>query len=80
MREDAWVEHDLSGLDSYGKVAKKKFRYNVGGAVAYMENRELAERAGKRCSRVEGHWFDAVDWVLKGLAVPVARWRLKRFG
>lgn len=76
--EDAWVEHDLSGLDSYGKVAKKQFRYNVGGAMAYMKNKTLAERATRRYPRVEGHWFDAVDWVLKGLAVPVAWWRLRR--
>lgn len=76
--EAAWVEHDLRGLDSYTKLARKQFRYNVGGAMAYLKNRKLAGRVGKRYPKVGGHWFDAVEPVLKAAAVPVAWWKLRR--
>lgn len=75
---DAWVEHDLTGLDSYRTVAKKQFQYNVGGGMAYLKNRSLAKRASMDLPRVERHWFDLVEPVLKIAALPVAWWRLRQ--
>lgn len=78
--DEAWVWHDLTALDSYTKLAKKQFRYNVGGAMAYLKNRRLADRVGARYPTVERHWFDLVEPVLKAAALPVAWWRLRRDG
>lgn len=75
--EDAWVEHDLTSLDSYWSVARKQFRYNVGGGMAYLKNRALARRLKATFPRVEGHWFDLVDATLKAAALPVAWFKLK---
>jgi GT2 family glycosyltransferase len=75
--EEAWVTHDLRGLDSYATVAKKQFRYNVGGAMAYLKNKGLTDRVTRRYPTVGRHWFDLVEPVLKAAAVPVAWWRLK---
>ncbi len=76
--EQAWVHHDITGLDTYRKVAKKQFRYNVGGAMAYLKNRGMGERAKQRYPKPGWHWFDLVEPVLKAVAVPVAWWRLRR--
>lgn len=78
--DEAWVHHDLTALDSYRAVASKQFAYNVGGAMAFLENRELANRLTKSVPTVERHWFDAVEFVLKVLALPVAWWKLQRAG
>lgn len=78
--DEAWVHHDLTALDSYRAVASKQFAYNVGGAMAYLENRKLANRLRSTPPTVERHWFDAVELVLKALALPVAWWKLKRAG
>lgn len=78
--EDAWVEHDLTRLDTYRDVARKQFQYNVGGAMAYMKNRSLVDRLGSSGPRVERHPFDLIEPFLKLLAVPVAWWRLKTAG
>jgi glycosyltransferase involved in cell wall biosynthesis len=76
--EDAWVEHDLTGLDSHWTLAKKQFRYNVGGAMAYLKNDALGDRADVDLPPVERHPFDLLEPVLKAAALPVAWWRLKR--
>lgn len=80
LAEDAWVEHDLRSLDSYWSIAKKQYRYNVGGAMAYLKNKRMADRAKSRFPSVDRHWFDAVEPVLKAAALPVAWWRLQRMG
>lgn len=76
--DDAWVYHDLSALDSYWTIAKKQYRYNVGGAMAYLKNKRMADRAKSQFPNVERHWFDLVEPVLKAAALPVAWWRLRR--
>lgn len=76
--DDAWVHHDLRRLDSYTEVARKQFRYNVGGAMAYLKNRQLARRLETDVPRVDRHWFDLVEPLLKAAALPVAWWRLQR--
>lgn len=76
--EEAWVHHDLTALDSYWAVAKKQFRYNIGGAMAYLKNKRMADRTRSNYPRVERHWFDLVELLLKAVALPIAWWRLKR--
>lgn len=75
--EEAWVHHDLRALDSYATVARKQFDYNVGGGMAYLKNRRLADRLTSSIPTLQRHWFDAVDLALKALALPVAWWRLR---
>jgi len=78
--EEAWVHHDLTRLDTYRAVAGKQFDYNVGGAMAYLSNRRLADRLSQDIPQLERHWFDLVEPVLKAAALPVAAWRLWRAG
>lgn len=78
--DDAWVHHDLRSLDSYLAVASKQLSYNVGGAMAYLVNRRLADRLGQEIPTLERHWFDLVEPLLKAVAVPLALWRLWRAG
>ncbi len=75
--DEAWVHHDLTALDSHAKLAKKQFRYNVGGAMAYLKNDRLGDRAKASFPQVQRHWFDLVEPVLKAAALPVAWWRLR---
>lgn len=75
--DEAWVHHDLTALDSHTKLAKKQFRYNVGGAMAYLKNDRISDRAKTTYPRVRRHWFDLVEPVLKAAALPVAWWRLR---
>ena len=75
---EAWVHHDLTGIDSYATLAKKQYRYNVGGAMAYLKNDRFKDRASQRYPTVGRHWFDLVEPVLKAAALPVAWWRLRK--
>lgn len=76
--DEAWVHHDLSRLDTYRRLIEKQFEYNVGGAMAYLKNRELANRLSQSIPKIQRHWFDLVEPVLKAAALPVAAWRLWR--
>lgn len=76
--EDAWVHHDLTSIDSYVTLAKKQFRYNVGGAMAYLKNKRFTTRVKTRQPTVGRHWFDAIEPLLKAAALPIAWWRLRR--
>lgn len=78
--DEAWVHHDLRAVDSYLTLARKQFRYNVGGAMAYLKNERMADRARASFPTIDRHWFDLVEPVLKAAALPVAWWRLKRAG
>lgn len=73
---EAWVWHDQSHLDSWPKILRRQYRYNVGAAVAYLKNGVLRSRLGG-AARSTGypHW---VQWA--GLVVkPWALWQAHRY-
>ena len=76
--DQAWVEHDLTRASSTIGVLRKQFRYDVGGAMAYIKNHGLRERAAQRSPRVGWHWTDLVAPVSKAAALPLAWWRLRK--
>jgi GT2 family glycosyltransferase len=41
---DAWVHHDQSGRNDLRSLLRRKYRYNVGAALAYMKNGVLREK------------------------------------
>lgn len=75
--EDAWVHHDLTHVDSVEDILRKQFRYDVGGAMAYIKNRRLADRVRSRQPNLHFHWTDVVSPFSKVAALPVAWWRLR---
>ncbi|MHB8604308.1 MAG: glycosyltransferase family 2 protein [Thermoplasmatota archaeon] len=70
---DAWVYHDQSGLDSFRKLVRRKWRYNVGGALAYLKNGRLGERARTR-ARFH-HRYEWVNPALQPAALAAAWWK-----
>lgn len=73
---EAWVYHDQSHLDSLGRLLRKKYRYNVGAAVAYMKNGVLASRVrGAAAAARYPHPIEWAGFVLK----PFALWRARRY-
>ena len=77
--EEAWVHHDQSRLDTYGKILRRKYTYFVGGALAYLKNGSLRRRGAASARRWRPHhWIDAADLVLKPLALARARHEYRR--
>lgn len=74
--EQAWVHHDQSHLDSFGKVLQRRRKYYFGAATAYLKNRGSASRVGRAAARLRiRHWIDLCDLWMK----PVALWRAHRY-
>ncbi len=70
----AFVFHDQSHLDSFGKVLKRKRRYYFGAATAYIKNDVLRGRSKSSAKRFTvQHPIDMLDIVLKPWALLKAR-------
>lgn len=74
--KEAWVHHDQSHLDSFGKVLRRRRRYYFGAATAYLKNRRAGARVGRSAAgfRVR-HWIDLADLWMK----PAALFRAYRY-
>jgi GT2 family glycosyltransferase len=71
---EAWVYHDQSHLNTAWKILKRKYRYNIGGAMAYIKNRALAERVSRIVSRPKyWHWLELFNPTIRLLAYLRAR-------
>lgn len=77
---DAWVTHDQSRVDSARKVLRRKYRYNVGAAVAYLKNGVLRERAGKSvgASAKFRHPYELANVFIQPAALARAWWEWRR--
>ncbi len=65
----AWVYHDQSHLDSGWKILKRKYRYMVGGAMAYRKNKALVEKVGRIVKRRKyWHWLEFFNPPLRVVA------------
>ncbi len=79
---NAWVYHNQSSLDSALKIIKKKYKYNVGGAMAHLKNDWLKERGSREgkipFSKQYFHWLEFVDPIIKPFALASAYRRCKK--
>lgn len=78
----AWLYHDQSSLDSAIKIIKKKYKYNVGGAMAQLKNDWMGERASRKgripLSKKYFHWLELIDPMIKPLALIKAYRKCKK--
>lgn len=73
---NAIVDHDQAHLDSFRKVLRRKSKYYMGAAVAYIKNGQLGARSRSATRRFHvRHPVDLLDVVLK----PVAMFRAYRY-
>ncbi len=73
---EAWVYHDQSHLDTGWKILKRKYRYMVGGAMAYRKNKVLIEKVGRIVKQPKYlHWLELFNLPLRLLAFLRARRR-----
>lgn len=71
---EAWVYHDQSRLDTIWKILRRKYRYMVGGAMAYMKNRALMEKVRRVVKQPKyWHWIEFFNPPLRVLALLRAR-------
>jgi GT2 family glycosyltransferase len=71
---NAFVFHDQSHLDGFGKVLRRKRRYYFGAATAYIKNDVLRGRSTSAAKRFQVHHpIDLLDVVLKPWALVKAR-------
>jgi GT2 family glycosyltransferase len=77
---DAWVHHDQSGVDSFRKLMRRKRRYNVGAAMAYLKNGVLGSKLGAASKVTAGfrHPYEWSNLVVQPLALAEAWWRWRR--
>lgn len=68
---EAWVWHDQSGINRFSQLMRKKYRYMVGGAMAYLKDGSLVRRAGSSASRPLRfrHRYETVAAVMKPVAL-----------
>ncbi len=82
--EGAWVYHDQSSLDSAWKIMKKKYKYNVGGAMAQIKNDWVKERTGRKnkfpLSKKLFHPLEIYELLIKPFALLTAYHRCKKKG
>jgi GT2 family glycosyltransferase len=76
---DAWVYHDKSDETSFGRWARKRYRYLVAMAMSLQKNGELSGRLGERRRPVR-HPLRYVEATMKPLALihGTIRWRRVR--
>ncbi len=66
---EAWVYHDQSHLDSGWKILRRKYRYMIGGAMAYHKNKALVEKVGRIVKQPKyWHWLEFFNPPLRVLA------------
>lgn len=74
--KEAWVHHDQSHLDSWGKILRRRRKYYFGAATAYLKNRGSARRIRGAAGRLRiRHWIDVADLWMK----PAALFRAHRY-
>jgi len=77
--KDAWVWHDQSHLNSIEKVLKKRYRYFVGAAIAYLKNGKIGAEKRVDLKKHFGffHPIEVVSLILKPIAFieGYIRWR-----
>lgn len=69
---DAWVHHDQSGRNDLRSILRRKYRYNVGAALAYMKNGVLRERMRASATGKFRHRYEAWNVVIQPLALARA--------
>ncbi len=76
---EAWVYHDKSDETSFGRWARKRYRYLVAMAMSLMKNGEMSSRLSERRRPVR-HPLRYVEAMMKPFAVVDAtiRWRRVR--
>lgn len=73
---EAWVYHDQSHLDTAWKILKRKYRYMIGGAMAYRKNQALIRKVGRTIRQPKyWHWLELFNPPLRLLALVRARRR-----
>lgn len=78
---EAWVYHDQSHLDTGWKILKRKYRYMVGGAMAYRKNEALIRKLGRIVKQPKyWHWLEVFNPPIRLLAYLRARRREPREG
>ncbi len=71
---EAWVYHDQSNLNTARGILRRKYRYMVGGAMAYRKNRALAEQLSKVVHQPKyWHWLEFFNPPLRLMAYVKAR-------
>ncbi len=66
---EAWVYHDQSRLDTSWKILRRKYRYMVGGAMAYRKNKAIIEKVGSIVRQPKyWHWLEFFNPALRVVA------------
>jgi GT2 family glycosyltransferase len=75
---EAWVYHDQGGRNDLRRLLRRKYRYNVGAALAYMKNGVLREkmRGAARNTVAFKHPYERWNLVIQPLALLRA-WTLR---
>lgn len=68
----AWVHHDQSGRNDLRSILRRKYRYNVGAALAYMKNGVLRERMRASVGARFEHPWERWNLVVQPLALARA--------
>lgn len=68
---EAWVHHDQSGRNDLRRLLRRKYRYNVGAALAYMKNGVFWEksRSAIRSTVAFRHPYERWNILIQPLAV-----------
>lgn len=66
---DGWLYHDQSGRNDLASILRRKYRYNVGAALAYMKNGVLRERMRASATGKFRHAYEAWNVVIQPLAL-----------
>lgn len=71
---EAWVHHDQSGRNDLRSILRRKYRYNVGAALAYMKNGVLGEkmRGAAKSAVAFRHPWERWNLVVQPLALARA--------
>lgn len=69
---EAWVHHDQSGRNDLRSILRRKYRYNVGAALAYMKNGVLRERMRASAGARFDHPWERWNLVVQPLALARA--------
>lgn len=71
---DAWVHHDQSGRNDLRSILRRKYRYNVGAALAYLKNGVLLRkmRPAARTSVAFRHPWERWNLLVQPLALARA--------
>lgn len=69
---EAWVYHDQSGRNDLRSILRRKYRYNVGAALAYMKNGVLRDKMRASTAARFSHPWERWNLVIQPLALARA--------